>query len=237
MKKIREKKTRLKGIFLNIWSIKLLRIILLLGVVGLLIFSFVKFLNREIPAERIEVEGRVFDLDTEEPLEGVEVNSLIEGDLDILTDAQGEFSLEVWNDDTLVLVGKDFFEEVKIPVKKRENIEIGIESSVLVFLRQVEEAERFRKYRILYQFLAEEQKEEWSEEEYLALKNSWRDSHSDEGLSGPISVEINREVDRDGETYQTTIIYYWQEGESIEEETFEFVFTKQQDFNFLDQSF
>jgi len=219
------------------WSSKLLRLILILGVIALSVFLLSKYINREIPAERITVEGRVYDLETDNPLVDVEVNSLIDGQLDLKTDKEGKFSIEVWDDDTLVLVGRDFFEEVRIPVKKRKSIDIGIESSVLSFMRQIEDAERFRKYRTLYQFLSEEQKEELSEDEYLVVKNSWRDTHADEGLSGPIEVQVGREVNRDGEEYKTTITYFWQRGDDIEKEVFEFVFIKQEEFSFFDKTF
>ncbi|MCD4811005.1 carboxypeptidase-like regulatory domain-containing protein [bacterium] len=229
---IRKKKRT--SILRLLWNNKIFRIVLILGVIALSIFLLFKYINREIPAERITVEGRVYDLETDSPLKGVEVNSLIDGETDTKTDERGEFSLEVWDDDTLVLVGSDFFEEVRIPVKKRKSIDIGIESSVLEFSRQIEDAERFRKYRILYQYLEAEQKEEYTEDEYLAVKNSWRDSHTDEGLSGPIEVQVSREVDRDGEEYKTIVTYFWQRGDEIEKEIFEFVFIKQEGFTFRD---
>lgn len=232
----RIKKRRIALLWKKAWNSKLLRLILILGVGTLSIFLLFKYLNREIPAERITVEGQVYDLETDNPLVDVEVNSLIDGQMDIKTNDKGEFSIEVWDDDTLILVGSDFFEEVRIPVKKRKSIEIGIESSVLSFMRQIEDAERFRKYRTLYQFLSEEQKEELSEDEYLVLKNSWRDTHADEGLSGPIEVQVSREVDKDGEEYTTTITYFWQRGDDIEKEIFEFVFIKQGDFTFCDKT-
>ena len=142
--------------------------IVLLGILFVLTRNFILNTNRNI-----NVSGTVIDLETNRPLSGI---SVVEGNKRIITKEDGLFEFDqVSSNGTLVINGGLLYEDVYIPISNRKNIEIFLSDKILTTLRDLENYEQNRQYRKLYSILSGEIKGKYTEEEYLKLKNTWRD--------------------------------------------------------------
>ncbi|MBA4321007.1 MAG: hypothetical protein C0412_21670, partial [Flavobacterium sp.] len=154
---------------------KILTLPILIVAIIIIVIGFFGFYQKKSKtfSKLISVTGVIVDLETNKPLN----NLFVKADENrVITDQNGIFKFEKIPSDAILLInGGSLYEDVSIPVSGRTNINFFLSSKLLSIFRDIESYEQNRQYRKLYELFSDDIKKHYSQDEYIQLKNYWRD--------------------------------------------------------------